>query len=445
MDQYARQIRGGYLYPNKPNMVHTGRVELTKKIYRKEPKTLGGKKGELVTTMTPNITGSGWLVETTFLAYVPDPEDPTKTILAVDSTKNTQAEGATSSTFLSKQMNYTKDDWKKEDAALQSSMDKSESSVTTPYEQKQGEEKLGIQDGASAADSLIKQPAAAKDLLKIANKADKKKTIQKQNLYPTVATGSALKTYPDATTMVADYYRFGKFTPGEKTYEIMPKQFDPIVNDKVTSSIRVIGQSSDTNKPSDLIPAYTKFIIETVQESHTERSQIVETFGDFYMFMFGERPPIYNFTGQLINSQNANWVMDFMFMYNEYLRGTRCVERNAKVLLTYGGRQIEGLILNTASQTNAAVEGAVGFSFSVVVFERKYFNFSPDMGYYTSDNQTLTEDGAFRKTLGLVAAPSGKGTSTKGVSDAINAAKDVCKGGPAAGYSPGPSGRGQNF
>jgi len=290
-----------------------------------------------------------------------------------------------------------------------------------------------VSGGGTSADSAINQAGSpAKELLKLANKAEKKTYIPKRDIYPTVAPGSALVQYPSSKAYSADYYRFGLYNPLEDKWEVRKKEFVPIVNDKVASSIRIIGQPSDTNKTSDLIPAYTKFILESVQESHTERSQIVETFGDFYVFMFGERPPVYNFTGQLVNSKNTNWVTDFMYMYNEFLRGTRCVERNAKILLTYGGRQIEGLMLNTSTQTNAAVEGAVSFGFSVVVFERKYYNFSQDMGYFTSDQSHYEEDSAFRKSLGIAAPPDGKGTSGKGLSGAFNQAKDVMGGAAAA-------------
>jgi hypothetical protein len=283
------------------------------------------------------------------------------------------------------------------------------------------------------AGSALNQGLSKRDALKLANKASKSTTVEKAQLFPTLAVGSSLTPYVNPETVTADFYRFGKFLPDQSGYEIPRKQFDPIVNDKLTSSIRVIGQDSKSNKQVSIIPAYTKFILENVQESHAERSQIIETFGDFYVFMFGERPSVYNFSGQLVNAKNANWVMDFMFMYNEYLRGTRCVERNAKIVLTYGGRQIEGLMLNVATVTNAAVEGAVGLQFSVVVFERKYFNFSEDMGYSSADNMTLTEDSAFRKTIGLIAGPEGKGSSGNELSKAIGKVGNFAKGGAANG------------
>lgn len=288
-------------------------------------------------------------------------------------------------------------------------------------------------DVATSSTSLTNQGLSSRTAQKSANNVDKNKKSQKKDVYPTVAAGSSFVPAVDPETYSADYYRFGKYVPAGTSYEIPPKRFDPFVNDKTPSSIRMIGQDQKRNSPQDLIPAYTKFILESVQESHTERSQIVETFGDFYVFMFGERPPIYNFTGQLINTKTSNWVVDFMFMYNEYLRGTRCVERNAKLYLTYGGRQISGLMLNIATSTNAATEGGVGVQFSVVVFERTFYNFSEDMGYFTSDNETISKDENLTKVISGIAGKEGKGSSAPGINDAINAANTHINGSSSTG------------
>ena len=257
-----------------------------------------------------------------------------------------------------------------------------------------------------------------------ANEPDKTKEIQKKTIFPTTAAGpTPTKPHIEPSVRSADYYRYGKFAPGVASeYEVLPREFHPIEKDEV-ASIRVWGQRPDDQVPVDIIPPYSKFILEAVQESHTERSQIVETFGDFYVFMFGERPPVYNFSGQLINGRFTNWVTDFMFLYERYLRGTRCVENNSVIVMTYGNRQVEGLILNTGNTTTATNEGSVSFNFSMVVFERKYIHFSDDLGLSTADNTNLMQDDVFAQLLEQVAGPEGKEQSREEVSLAIQAAK----------------------
>lgn len=298
--------------------------------------------------------------------------------------------------------------------------------MTTPFEG------FGTSSG-----SALQIPGANKSALTSANNPVKTKQVEKAEVFPTVATGAVpTAPTPASTDYTADFYRFGKFLPGgQQVYEIWPRTFEEFDDDKRTASVRIFGQGPKDKKPRDFIPAYTKFLLESVTESHVERSQIVETFGDFYVFLFGERPPVYNFTGQLINAKNANWVSDWMFMYSTYLRGTRCVERNAKAIITYGGRQVEGFMLSTTNNTAATIEGAVGFQFQVVVTERKFLGFSPDFGFSSADNENLKSDDNFRKLLDQVAGIQGTGTSNANVSKAQGVAKKVMAGGSAAGIS----------
>lgn len=289
---------------------------------------------------------------------------------------------------------------------------------------------------ATTPDSSTRQPTTSKEDLKDASKEDKNLVIAKKEVFITASTGDSPKS-PNLSysNRVADYYRNGRENLDGSLAEY-PRSADPfdVGVDGTTASIRVFGKPKGKTETMDLIPAYTKFILDGVQESHTERSQIIETFGDFYVFMFGQRPPVYNFTGTLINAKNASWVTDFMYMYEMWLRGTRCVENNAIVIITYGGRQIEGLILSTANQTMAASEMGVPFQFSVVVFERRYYNFSPDMGFSLDDKNVLSQDDNFIKMLEKTAGKEGKGTSNTNTSTAHGAADAVVgKGKPAAG------------
>jgi len=284
----------------------------------------------------------------------------------------------------------------------------------------------------SPKDSKANVGVTPKGDAKTANSPDLLKITERAKPYPTQATGAdPSKPIVAPSEVSADYYRYGKFSATEKGYEIQPKAFEPF-DETVPSSIRIWGKGKAGSGGkaifSDIIPAYTKFFLESVQESHSERSQIIETFGDFYVFMFGERPSVYNFSGQLLNSKKSNWVTDFMFMYDRYLRGTRCVEQNATAIVTYGGRQVEGLILSASTMTNAAVEGSVAFNFSLVVFKRSFYNFSADMGYSTADFKNLTVDTKFRSLLEKIAGTEGEGSSDPQTSKAIAAAKKTAKG-----------------
>lgn len=247
-----------------------------------------------------------------------------------------------------------------------------------------------------------------------------------KEIYPSVAPGMRpSQPVIDAAIKAADYYRNGG-TQGSVTYP--ERTFIGFETDSNEASIRIFGRGAKGKQDRDLIPAYSKFFLESVQESRSERSQIVETFGDFYVFMFGEKPSVYNFTGQLVNAKNANWVTDFMLMYELYLRGTKCVELDARTIITYGGRQIEGFILGISTQTNAAVEGAVGLSFQVIVTDKKYYGFSGDMGAFTQNGVSST-DRIFQDLMRDIAGKEGTKTSTPAVDTAQQAVKKAMAGG----------------
>jgi hypothetical protein len=218
----------------------------------------------------------------------------------------------------------------------------------------------------------------------------------------------------------ADYYRYGRLERdenGNAFFSVQPRFIDEWnAEDRKDqlAAIRVV--TTKNGKEQDLVPRFTKFFLQSVQEGHTERSQIVETFGEFYVFFYGERPPVYTFTGTLMNTKAANWYGDFQYYYEKFLRGTKAVEEQAVIRLTYQGRQIEGFILNAQSNTNAELQNGASISFQVLVTDRLLVNLSADFGLI-EDNGVFTKD-AF--LLGLT-----KGLSIPNVSTAWEVSKKV--------------------
>lgn len=238
----------------------------------------------------------------------------------------------------------------------------------------------------------------------------------------------------EETRSMLDLYRDGRIETGggQTRIDVWPKQLEE--REEKIASIRVYGRgtgkgvnnsSADKNPERDFIPPYTKFILQNTRESHQERSQIVETFGEFYLFFFGERPPVYTFSGTLINTKNVNWLADFQFYYENYMRGTKCVEKNARIIITYGGRQIEGYIIEMSTATDAQMEPGVPVTFQVVVTRRNQVGFSDDFGVYTGYFGGEEEDETLIALLDNVAGKEGKGTSELTVSENWNQTKGV--------------------
>lgn len=122
---------------------------------------------------------------------------------------------------------------------------------------------------------------------------------------------------------------------------------------------------------------YSNFLLQTVQEDRQEKQQILETFGEAFIFLFGERPRIMNFTGILVNTFDFNWEAEWWHNYDNYIRGTRCVENDARVYLSFDNTLVSGYIIGASATKNAQERNWVNMQFQM--FITSYSSFS-DVG-----------------------------------------------------------------
>lgn len=131
---------------------------------------------------------------------------------------------------------------------------------------------------------------------------------------------------------------------------------------------------ADSGNASGTSSSYTNFILQSVQESRAEKSQILETFGDPYLFVFGESARFLECTAMLLNSQDFNWQAEFWHNYDTYLRGTKCAEIGARVYLFYDDTVVEGYMLNAVASIDSMNPMAVPLQFRM--FLTNYRNIS---------------------------------------------------------------------
>ena len=114
---------------------------------------------------------------------------------------------------------------------------------------------------------------------------------------------------------------------------------------------------------------WTDWSLISVQESRQEKVQIVETFGDPVVYMFGERPRFLQFRGYLVNSADNNWRAQFWENWDRFFRGTRLVEQNAKMFITFDDILVGGYPLNASASQSANDPHLITFEFSFIVTE----------------------------------------------------------------------------
>lgn len=121
---------------------------------------------------------------------------------------------------------------------------------------------------------------------------------------------------------------------------------------------------------------YTNFILQSVNEQRMEKHQIVETFGDAYVFFFGESPRFLDCSAILINTHDFNWRAEWWHNYEHYLRGTKLVELGARCYMFWDDNVIEGYMLMSSASEVAEQPYTVSLQFRFFVTKYQSINLS---------------------------------------------------------------------
>jgi len=145
---------------------------------------------------------------------------------------------------------------------------------------------------------------------------------------------------------------------------------------------------------------WTNFFVNRVSEERHEKTQVVSTFGEEYIFVFGEAPRMLKVEGILLNTGDFNWEAEFWENYDRYFRGTRLVELGARLYLIYDDVIAEGLMV-AASGMKSADSHLVPFSFQMYL--TGYTNISrigaPQFPSPVGDDLDYTQLGSYDRAL----------------------------------------------
>lgn len=126
-----------------------------------------------------------------------------------------------------------------------------------------------------------------------------------------------------------------------------------------------------------------EFLLTSISEASQEKYQIFQTFDDDFIYFFDRNPHIYNYGGMLVNGAEHGtapaagtsgtldgvfeWKNRFQSLYENALRGTKCVENNARAILVYENVVREGFLLNFGMTEDARNPISVPFNFTFFV------------------------------------------------------------------------------
>lgn len=132
---------------------------------------------------------------------------------------------------------------------------------------------------------------------------------------------------------------------------------------------------------------YVDFLLQTAQESHQEKVQVVDVLSDNYVaYFFGQSPPIFTYQGTLLNTYQDDWRSAFSIIYNEIIRGTKLARRRRLLTLTYDNVAVTGTAIAMSQTLTADMEMAADFTLEILV--KRY-------DIYRLANTTPTAPGGF--------------------------------------------------
>lgn len=148
----------------------------------------------------------------------------------------------------------------------------------------------------------------------------------------------------------------------------------------------------DSGDPSGQTTQYSNFILQSVTEARMEKHQIVETFGDPYIFFFGESPRFLDVTAVLVDSVDFNWYAEFWSNYDTYLRGTKSVEQGARTYMFYDDNIVEGYMLMAQAQKTSERPLMATLTFRLYITNYSNISFVGDPNYPIRNSVNLPPD-----------------------------------------------------
>jgi hypothetical protein len=113
---------------------------------------------------------------------------------------------------------------------------------------------------------------------------------------------------------------------------------------------------------------YLDFFIQNVQMPLQEKMQVSETLSDNYVaYAFGQSPPVWNFSGTLINSVQDDQASNMFRLYTQILRATQMARRQKSLSLSFDSYVVNGVMISSSMALAANNELMVPFSFQLLI------------------------------------------------------------------------------
>jgi hypothetical protein len=185
-----------------------------------------------------------------------------------------------------------------------------------------------------------------------------------QGIYSSFPMASA--KYAKHFSRDTDYYD----TMARMYVEVSSKEYETFIRnipDPETQKVLQVLAGDGTDARGK---GYIDFLLQSVQQSFQENSQVSETLADNYVaYFFGQAPPVFQFSGILMNTYQDDWTMRMLRLYRDIGRGSQLARHKKLLTITYDSIIVRGAMMNINWANTAELQTACQFSFNFLVKE----------------------------------------------------------------------------
>jgi hypothetical protein len=115
---------------------------------------------------------------------------------------------------------------------------------------------------------------------------------------------------------------------------------------------------------------YVDWLMTNAVEEFEEKMQVVTLSGDNYVaYYFGQKPPVFQYTGVVLNTWQDDWRIQLLRLYDKLFRGSKLAQLRSYIKIFYDTVIVVGSIPNLRMELNSNVETGAHFAFSFLVKE----------------------------------------------------------------------------
>jgi hypothetical protein len=124
---------------------------------------------------------------------------------------------------------------------------------------------------------------------------------------------------------------------------------------------------------------YIDFILTSAQHAFGEKREAVEFLNDdFVIYYYGQSPPVFNYSGMLMNTLQDDQASNMFRMYEDMLRGTALARDKQAVSLRYSGWIVTGYFDSFSFGLSGDNENVCPFNFQMTIKEMRL---APNLSY----------------------------------------------------------------